>query len=192
MLNINVQNMRTAIEELKNLIETYEENSMTVAYELKNTEPNWHDDNSPSFFEKIHLLKNQLSEFISDMDSVKTTYQYIIEEIRKIENGINILFSDSSKEKNIIAAYNNAINKASNAKYKINSLSIGFCSYYEQRAIRNEITRINNIQRDLERSKNNVINMFRKLSDLEMKINASFAKLKMDYITEIDYSQYQN
>lgn len=190
VLKINVQNMINATTELQTLIESYEENTQMITHELQNSELNWHDDNSGIFFDYIKLQKSQLTEFIANLYSTKNKYDYLISEIKKINNNIRSIFSDQNKENGIIASYNSAIDELRNLRYRLGNLNTYFCSYYEQRLIRNEITRLNNNVNALESSKRRVIEMYRKLNDLEAKIITTLSKITIKNITEIDYSQF--
>lgn len=190
MLKINVQNMISATTELQTLIESYEENTQMISHELQNSELNWHDDNSGIFFDYIKLQKNQLTSFITDLYNTNAKYNYIIEEIKKINSNIKSIFSDQNKENGIMASYNSAIENLRNLKYRLGNLNISFCSYYEQRLIRSEINRLNNNVNALESSKRRVTEMYRKLNDLEAKIITTLSKISIKNITEIDYSQF--
>ena len=190
MLKLNVQNMINATTELQTLIESYEENTQMITHELQNSELNWHDDNSGIFFDYIKIQKSQLTEFIANLYSTKNKYDYLISEIKKINNNIRSIFSDQNKENGIIASYNSAIDELRNLRYRLGNLNTSFCSYYEQRLIRNEISRLSNNVSALESSKRRVSEMYRKLNDLEAKIITTLSKITIKNITEIDYSQF--
>ena len=79
MLKIDVQSMKNHAEKLAKLVEQYEENTMILSREIQNSDTEWHDDNTETFFNKMEKQKGELKEFISNMNEVSTTYETIVD-----------------------------------------------------------------------------------------------------------------
>ena len=190
MLKIDVQSMKNHAEKLAKLVEQYEENTMILSREIQNSDTEWHDDNTETFFNKMEKQKGELKEFISNMNEVSTTYETIVDKTQKIKKNIKTAFVDQKYKSNIMSTYSKAINNLWNVRNRLNGQSIYFCTYYEKNLVRNAVYKLGNAAQSLENSKKKIENLFEKFSILENEISSLLSKIEIMSITEIDYSEY--
>lgn len=190
MLNLNVKDIKTHTEQLLKLINNYELNAMNAIQEIQNSEPNWHDDNSAEFFEKIAKMKAETRNFIDELEKVKDTYKDIVTSARRIISFANDIFFDQSKKSNIISTYNTTISTLQSARQKIDSLNTSFCTGSERANIRSASNKLKQSIKDLEISKEKINAKFTELANLESEIASVMAKLEINKLPEVDYNKF--
>lgn len=190
MLNINVAKIKSSGEELKRVIEKYEENVMILAKQIQDCELEWHDDNSAKFFSRAEKQKSELKEFLTSLKKVDTTYEDIVNKILLIKSNINTLFIDETYKSTIKNSYVNAINDLTSISTKLSNLQTYFCTYYERSAINAEISRIKSAKMKLEAAKNNIENLFSRFSSIEGEITAAITKLEINTISIMDLDEF--
>lgn len=190
MLKVSVTKLKEHSEKLQNLIKKYEENSQTIAKELTNSELNWHDDNSSSFFLEIKKNNSQLQIFITELANVSGKYTKVLEAINKIDFSIKSFYVNQEYKSTIIQSYNNSISKIKNIKQKLDNLHMSFCSYSERNIINNEIKRLSNCIEEIEKSKEKVDNMFIDLEKIETLIVDTLSDIEMCKLDLFEYEKY--
>jgi len=190
MLTINVEKLKEYREELTYLVNKYEENTMSIAQELTNTELNWHDDNSPAFFLTIANQKNKILEFLNNLKNNVTNYEKIIEEFKKIDLSIKDIFVNSKYKETILSLYNNCISSLNRIKKKFANLDYSFCTLSETNTIRNEKDRLEDLITSLTLSKEKVDKLFSQLINVENKIISIRSKMEMNRIDKLELERF--
>ncbi len=190
MLQINLSDIKSHAKQLESAINNYEENGMTILQEVQNSEPNWHDDNSESFFALITKLKSEVRTFNEQLANIKKTYEQIEQSGKKIISFANDIFFDQTQQTNIKTAYENTIRQLTNAKTVLDGANYSFCTGTEQSLIRNAKSKLSTSIKTLETSRDKIDKLFNKLKEYESEITSLMGKIELAAISEIDYSKY--
>lgn len=190
MLKINLNEIQTHANQLEKVLSSYEENAMSIVQTIQNSEPNWHDDNSESFFNLINNLKSEIRQFNTEMANVKLTYEQIANRGKRIISFANDIFFDQTQKSEIITSYNTTLEQLKAAKNKLDSANYSFCTGGEQSLIRSAKSKLAISISNLEQSKIKVEDLFSKLTEYEKEISSLMSKIELSPLTEIDYSKY--
>jgi uncharacterized protein YukE len=93
MLTVDVTSIRNHSKELRSLASTYEVTAMSAIQELRNLDTEWHDDNSPAFFDLIETQKKEISKLTSSLEDICDRYDNIADETVAIDGRIRRVFS---------------------------------------------------------------------------------------------------
>ena len=190
MLLLNVAEMQSHASDLKKLINSYEEYSMSIAQELKNSEVTWTDDNSDQFFEAISNQKNVVQKFISELNTVKDKYEGIVKEAHNISSSMNKIFSNQQFKSVIMSRYDSAISSLRGIQSSLNSQYMSFCTYYERNTVYGIASEFGKMANRLAESKNKVESLFNKLNTLESNISATLKNIEISSIQKLDLSAF--
>ena len=190
MLKINLNEIQTHANQLEKVLSSYEENAMSIVQTIQNSEPNWHDDNSESFFNLINNLKSEIRQFNTEMANVKLTYEQIANRGKRIISFANDIFFDQTQKSEIITSYNTTLEQLKAAKNKLDSANYSFCTGGEQSLIRSAKSKLAISISNFEQSKIKVEDLFSKLTEYEKEISSLMSKIELSPLTEIDYSKY--
>lgn len=190
MLKIDLNEIQTHTNQLENVLSSYEDNVMNIVQTMQNSEPNWHDDNSESFFTLINNLKSEVRQFNDEMSNVKLTYEQIASRGKKIISFANDIFFDQTQKSEIIASYNATLEQLKGAKGKLDSTNCSFCTGGEQSLIRSAKSKLATSISELSKSKAKIENLFAQLTEYEREISSLMNKIELSPLTEIDYSKY--
>lgn len=190
MLKINLNDIQTHTNQLEKVLSSYEENIMNIIQTIQNSELNWHDDNSETFFNLINNLKSEVRQFNTEMANIKLTYEQIANKGKKIISFANDIFFDQTQKSEISSAYNTTLEQLKGAKKNLDSTNYSFCTIGEQSLIRSAKSKLATSISNLEKSKAKVENLFVQLTDYEREISSLMSKIEINPITEIDYSKY--
>lgn len=190
MLSLNVAEMQSHATELKRLIDSYEEYSMSIVQELKNSEVTWKDDNSDRFFSAISNQKNVVEKFISELKTVKDKYDSIVTEAHNISSGMNKIFANQQFKSVIMSRFDSAISSLRGIQNRLNNQYMSFCTYYERSTVYGIASEFGRMANRLSDAKDRVESLFNRLNTLETNITATLRKISISSIQKLDLSAF--
>ena len=190
MLTVDVTSIRNHSKELRSLASTYEVTAMSAIQELRNLDTEWHDDNSPAFFDLIETQKKEISKLTSSLEDICDRYDNIADETVAIDGRIRRVFCDQSFQTKVKNKYNNSINKISNLINSLQGASTYFCTSGERSAINNAKNLLSKAEKKLQTSRDKVDKLFTDLSRLETMIAQILNGIDVETLKELDLSRF--
>ena len=190
MLTVDVTSIRNHSKELRSLASTYEVTAMSAIQELRNLDTEWHDDNSPAFFDFIETQKKEISKLTSSLEDICDRYDNIADETVAIDGRIRRVFCDQSFQTKVKNKYNNSINKISNLINSLQGASTYFCTSGERSAINNAKNLLSKAEKKLQTSRDKVDKLFTDLSRLETMIAQILNGIDVETLKELDLSRF--
>ena len=192
MLSLNVSSMKNNVLDLKNAINQYEKYAMNIVKELQNSELDWKDDNSSSFFAEISTQKRDVERLVAELKAVKDKYVDIVDQAHKIASDMNKIFVNQNFKTIIMSRYDYAIDSLYGVRDSLNSQYMSFCTYYERSTVYSIANEIGKAASRLKSSKEKVDRLFTKLNALENNISASLGKIEIKVLSKVDVSAYMS
>ena len=187
MININSTEIEKEVTILKQLIEDYEKNYIMLFKELSDTSFYWTEDgNAKAFFNELKFEKEQQKNHYKTLYNTYKIYEYISEKYKTIGRKIYV---DLAERDNILAKYNNCINKTTELIVLYEHLDTSFCAP-ERPLIINQIKRLNNLRTTYKASKEKVKDTLDRIAEIEREIQNRIASYEIDKINYFDANQF--
>lgn len=187
MININSTEIEKEVTILKQLIEDYEKNYIMLFKELSDTSFYWTEDgNAKAFFNELKFEKEQQKNHYKTLYNTYKIYEYISEKYKTIGRKIYV---NPDERDNILAKYNNCINKTTELIVLYEHLDTSFCAP-ERPLIINQIKRLNNLRTTYKASKEKVKDTLDRIEEIEREIQNRIASYEIDKINYFDANQF--
>ena len=187
MININSTEIEKEVTILKQLIEDYEKNYIMLFKELSDTSFYWTEDgNAKAFFNELKFEKEQQKNHYKTLYNTYKIYEYISEKYKTIGRKIYV---NPDERDNILAKYNNCINKTTELIVLYEHLDTSFCAP-ERPLIINQIKRLNNLRTTYKASKEKVKDTLDRIAEIEREIQNRIASYEIDKINYFDANQF--
>ena len=184
MIKINIELLKTELEQLNNVLVNYETTELNLFNQLKNaTSSDWNDNRSEVFADAIDIEKKESQEIVDSFNDVADCLKYIIDKYESIGNRISV---NLEKKTDIINAYGKIENKINTIVSYLNSVDKSF-SYSEKSSINDMRDSFNNLKRDVSDSRDKVKELFKKIERIENDIAKKVRDLKAIKIEDFDY-----
>lgn len=179
-MEINLKQIKKKINDLKSLIDEYEEIFLNLYKELENMEFYWRDNYSEIFIKDVREKKQKIKINLEELQEVVMIYQYILESYSKL--GEIITATTNNKEK-VVTKYDNYINKINNILTLYNQLDLN--------SFPNESQIILLQKEKLVKNKQKVIQLKQQTQQLLLDIEKIEEEVKMK-ISKIDFEIIQD
>lgn len=187
MININSTEIEKEVTILKQLIEDYEKNYIMLFKELSDTSFYWTEDgNAKAFFNELKFEKEQQKNHYKTLYNTYKIYEYISEKYKTIGRKIYV---NPDERDNILAKYNNCINKTTELIVLYEHLDTSFCAP-EKPLIINQIKKLNNLRTTYKASKEKVKDTLDRIAEIEREIQNRIASYEIDKINYFDANQF--
>jgi len=187
MININSTEIEKEVTILKQLIEDYEKNYIMLFKELSDTSFYWTEDgNAKAFFNELKFEKEQQKNHYKTLYNTYKIYEYISEKYKTIGRKIYV---NPDERDNILAKYNNCINKTTELIVLYEHLDTSFCAP-ERPLIINQIKKLNNLRTTYKASKEKVKDTLDRIEEIEREIQNRIASYEIDKINYFDANQF--
>jgi len=187
MININSTEIEKEVTILKQLIEDYEKNYIMLFKELSDTSFYWTEDgNAKAFFNELKFEKEQQKNHYKTLYNTYKIYEYISEKYKTIGRKIYV---NPDERDNILAKYNNCINKTTELIVLYEHLDTSFCAP-EKPLIINQIKKLNNLRTTYKASKEKVKDTLDRIEEIEREIQNRIASYEIDKINYFDANQF--
>ncbi len=187
MININSTEIEKEVTILKQLIEDYEKNYIMLFKELSDTSFYWTEDgNAKAFFNELKFEKEQQKNHYKTLYNTYKIYEYISEKYKTIGRKIYV---NPDERDNILAKYNNCINKTTELIVLYEHLDTSFCAP-ERPLIINQIKKLNNLRTTYKASKEKVKDTLDRIAEIEREIQNRIASYEIDKINYFDANQF--
>ena len=155
--------------------------------ELSDTSFYWTEDgNAKAFFNELKFEKEQQKNHYKTLYNTYKIYEYISEKYKTIGRKIYV---DLAERDNILAKYNNCINKTTELIVLYEHLDTSFCAP-ERPLIINQIKRLNNLRTTYKASKEKVKDTLDRIAEIEREIQNRIASYEIDKINYFDANQF--
>ena len=178
-MQIKTSEIINEIQNLKNIIDKYENIKNNIFNELKKCSEFWNDGKSVLFLDSLKYEKMHVDETIQEMKKVHDIYRYLYE--KYIEIGNEIKYELTSKD-SIIIALNNYINRFDVIIRKYNSLDLSFCP--ESIIIEQQKNNLLHTKNLLIETKNNINNTFQNIDNIEKYVKDKINEINITIINE--------
>ena len=185
-MKINVKNLKLEVNNLKKIIEEYDDIYLNLYNEFSLSSFLWNDTNSKKFYKDLDVEKIRVQDTINEMYSINNIYKYIINQYEKIGNNIyydlsnkNIILSDIKK-------YQQRLNVIINKYNNLDTSSCPQISNYiikEKTIIKESLNLTNTVYK-------NINILYKKLEELDKEIKLRVSKIDISYIKENDIYDY--
>lgn len=184
MINVDIENLKNDVYNLKKLIDEYEDIKMNLFYQLKESTTNWQDGNSIKFSDKIYLEKNETDLLLQSLKEKSDIFNYIHNKYS--EFGKKILCNLNEKN-TLINSINNCYNQAVSIVNEFNYIDRSFY-YDEMYSIQNQKNKIITVKNKLAEIKNEVLNLYKKIEEIENEVSIKIKRLEEIKINNFDFN----
>lgn len=185
-MEINVEKVKIELDKYNRLLEDYEDVYLRLYHELNFSSSYWNDENSIKFFEKIKSDKNKNYLCILELKEIKKIYNYIVTSYESIGKKI---FFDLKKKNSLYDKFDNFIVTLD----KIIKLyeELDYENLTEEKIIiEEELKEIQKIKPKILLIKENVMDLFEQLEEIEKNIHYRLSKIKIEILKIEDISDF--
>lgn len=102
---IKVNDLRESVDNLKRLVNSYQDNSINLNKNLLESKNYWFGDKSNSFFDKINMENTKVNSNILELNELISIFEYIIYEYSNIGNQVKFDLNKRDYVNNTINNY---------------------------------------------------------------------------------------
>ena len=187
MLKISSEEIVNEVLLLKNLIEEYENNYIYLFKELSDASFSWKEDvHAKEFFTALKYEPNTEINYYKTLIKIYNIFEYISKKYKAIGNRISINIEDRG---NILAKFNNCINKTNELIVLYEHLDTSFCPY-ERQLISNQIKRLSNLKEKYKYTKSIVKSTIDEIEAIEKEVKNRLSKVNVDKVDEFNINWY--
>ena len=183
---IKVENLKTDVDKLKNLVNEYENNVLNLYNTLTYTSNSWSDGNSIRFYDDVKTEKLNNLTFVSELKDVLELYKKIVDKYRYFGNIINCNVKDKYSVLNSIDRY---LNTLKDIIKSYNALDLSFCPS-ESNILNRQLMTLNADYNRLKQTRVKIGKYFDKIDSIEQEVNLLTTKINISYIKENEYKNY--
>lgn len=181
-MQVHVKNMKLYTEMLKKKIQAYEENDRNLWNEMNISSSYWQDFRATKFYDSTRTEQVKIKNTIKELYSMQEIYNYFVEQYASIGNHI---FFDLDKKDRCIRKLDIFIQKIKEVENLYKNLDTSFCPQ-EKNFLEKEAQNLNKIRNELQKIKEEVINTFLKIEEIETNIQLKLSKIQIEFIKETD------
>ncbi len=178
-MQIKTSEIINEIQNLKNIIDKYENIKNNLFNQLEKCSDFWNDGKSVLFFDSLKYERVHVDETIKEMKKVHDIYIYLYE--KYIEMGNEIKCELTSKD-SIIIALSDYINKFDVIIKKYNALDLEFCP--ESIIIDQQKSNLLHTKNLLVETKNNINDAFQNIDNIEKYVKDKINEINISIINE--------
>lgn len=183
---VNVDELKTNLIKYNSLIENYQSIYDNLYNEISSASFFWNDEHASSFFENINVEKIKVGNVISELNSVKNVYSYIVSNYEKIGN--KIVF-DLDLRNEIMEKFDNYINKIIKIIKYYDSLDLSFC-VQESKFITSEKNKLVVMKNVVFNLKEKIMKIFDDIEEIEKQVNLMISKINIGVIKESEIDNF--
>ncbi|MBR1376443.1 MAG: hypothetical protein IJ565_01380 [Bacilli bacterium] len=181
MNEIKVDKLKDEVVKLNKLIDDYEDNYLNMYHEIMNSNSDWIDGNSITFFSEKDLEKQKRELGVDELKNVSNIYQYIASSYETLANNIKY---DLDKKNTINSEINEYIKKINSIIRDYSNLSTKYVDSSIRIAINNEITKLRKTKSKAKILRNTLEEIFNNIEEIEKNVNSKISQIKIDIITQ--------
>lgn len=185
-MEIQVSRIKEELNELNNLIENYQLSYLNLYNIVNDMSHYWQDHYSELFFKDIEIRKIEIDNTISEINNIKSLYNYLVYKYENIGN--NIKFNLSNKE-SVYSKIDNCLNQYQNIINSYNSLDLSFCGN-EVSSINSQISRMINAKNTLSNYKEELRNIINYIEEIEREITRKISGINIEDIKDQEIGRY--
>ena len=186
LMEIQVLRIKEEVNELNNLIESYQLNYLNLYNIVNDMSHYWQDHYSCLFFKDIELRKIEIDNTITEITNLKNLYNYLVYKYENIGN--NIKFNLSNKE-SVYSKIDNCLNQYQNIINSYNSLDLSFCGS-EVSSISSQISTLTNAKNILSNYREELRNIINYIEEIEREITRKISGINIEDIKEQEIGRY--
>lgn len=180
---INTKKMKNDLLLYSKLISEYENAYLNYYNIFSSFSVFWKDTKSKKFFDSGLLEKRDCLIMLEEFIEFKEIYNFIFTKCSSIGE---IICIDLKKEDIILAKFDNYIKKAKNILLLFNEINVSNVQY---KLVWNQRKKLEKIIEEMQKNKNVIQNIFKKMYEIEEKINNKLNKFDITLIKETDISR---
>ena len=189
MYKVDVIKLTNKLNELNNLLETYQENYMNMYYQIEMSDQDelWYDPQARDFFDDKSLEKVNIEESYEELNEV---YNLINDIISMYSNLGGVVEFDLSYRTSILSKFNVHKNKLNRILNSYNDLDYGFASSDIVSSISEQIRSIRTQIRLSDSLKENVRYIIDNIKQYERDIARLIKRIYISKIQYVDVEKY--
>ena len=180
MINISVKKIKIEVDNLKKLIDDYEEVMGNLFYNLSSFSFFWEDKKEQEFLSHIDLAKTETTLFLEDLKSQKEIFSYIVEKYKSFGDRI---LCDLSKKNVVMNQYNEVLNDLNNV---INHYQNIQAPIDIQEKIQIQRMKWNQIYKELEERREEAKAFFKEMEEIEQVVRTKINHFDISNISTFD------
>lgn len=167
MINVNVMELKTKLDNLKRLIEEYENIEINLFNQLKNSSISWEDANSIRFQDAIVEEKKESNEYVNNLKETINIFNEIYNSYINIGKKVKV---NLNEKRNVLNSIENIKNKINNINKKINQINVNEVSEIRYK--------IKSVYDNINSLKEIYVSLYKKLENIESSIKNKLNKLE--------------
>ena len=179
-MQIKVNNLKTDLEKLNNLINTYYDDTLNMYNELSYSSNYWEDNKAIKYYDNIKKEKIANFQFIEELEDLKQVYQIMIERYEKIGNNIKCNLKNRYNVLNYFDKYLNKISKIVRLYRSISDRSL----------VENHIVTLQNNYSKILSTRKKIAQKFNEIENIEKEIKRLIDKVDVTYLKESEIREY--
>ena len=184
MLDINVNEIKAIVDNLKGIIDEYEEIQLNLFSQLRDSCINWHDINSMEFDNKLYLEKQEADLFLQTLRSKREIFNFIYDKYSEIGKKITCNLNNKTS---LINSINDCYNQAVSIVNEFNYVDFGFW-YNERDTILAQRAKAIAVRDKIDSIRRSVAAIFSKIENIEALVCEKIKMLDEIKISDLDYN----
>lgn len=184
MLDVDTAELKSFLDNLKSLLDEYEEIKSNLFNQLKMSCMDWHDGNSTQFDNHIYEDRKESDLMLTSLKMRQSLFEFIYAKYNSFGKKIRC---NLNKKSSLMGTFDDCLEELQDILNEFGNIDRSFY-YSEQSLIDNQRRKIFKMKSDVKSYKENAKNLFSKIEEIEKEISAKIKELDEIKISDFDFN----
>lgn len=181
MNKVDVETLRTLVDRLEELLDTYQDNYINLYNEIQDSEMFWHDPHAVNFFRQRVTEKARIDVSYNELTSTKKVYDLVIRNYEKIGEYIEFNIQNRSS---LLSKFNTYINKLNRVYNNYCDMDYSFANSSIQLSIEYQKDKVRELLDEATDLRDNIRKLLSDISENERKIRREISKINVKVLPQ--------
>lgn len=186
-MEIKVSDIKQEIDSLSGLIEDYELTYLNLYNVVNNMSFSWEDHYADLFFTDVEKEKIKVANTVDEIKKIKDIYIYLVNKYNTLGN--KIIFELKNKDY-VLKKIDSCLSQFDSIIKSYQGLDLNEISGGIRNSIANELSKIKENKKRLEKYKTEVKNIITYIEETERNINLKISSIKIEIIKEQNIEEF--